>query len=277
MNTAGRHQILEESEITSLFKERIPIKIEDGGLLICSSGQASVVIDMVPYTIKEKDLIVCFPYSMIQVIEISHDFNGNIISATPDFFNTLEVRNKGEVYVNIKTNPIIKLSENEESKLTYIYNCIIERKNETNHPFAAEIDECIVKIMSYEVAAIYMKRRPVAQQSETRKEMIFKNFVQSLFNGEAKNSRELETYASKQSISPRHLSTVVKEVSGLTATEWIARSTINNIKVRLYDNESSILDISEEFGFPNPSFFSQYFKKHTGISPREFRKSINQA
>lgn len=274
MNNAERHHIIDEAEVIALFQERIPVKIVDGGIFMCSAGKAKLIIDMKQYDIGELDLIVCFPYTVIQVIDISADFNGKVISATPDFFNTIEVRNRAEFYVNIRSNPCISLETEEWDKLVYMYNRISERKKEKNHPFAPEIDECLLRIMAYEIAAIYMARKPMTQPVVTRRDIIFQEFITELFGSDGPKEREVEAYATKLLITPRHLSMVVKEVSGLTAGEWISRRTITDIKTRLYDNKVSIAQISEEFGFPNPSFFSQYFKKHAGQTPREFRKSI---
>ncbi|WP_373721757.1 helix-turn-helix domain-containing protein, partial [Bacteroides heparinolyticus] len=36
----------------------------------------------------------------------------------------------------------------------------------------------------------------------------------------------------------------------------------------------SVLQISEELNFPNPSFFSKYFKRLTGMAPGKFQKMV---
>lgn len=56
------------------------------------------------------------------------------------------------------------------------------------------------------------------------------------------------------------------------ASEIIGRMVIAGIKASLKCTDQTILQISEEFHFPNPSFFGTYFKKHTGMTPAQYRK-----
>ena len=81
-----------------------------------------------------------------------------------------------------------------------------------------------------------------------------------------------EIYADKMFLTPKHLSTMVKEVSGKTAGEWIDSLVILEAKAMLKSSEQSIQEIADELHFANQSFFGKYFKHHTGFSPKEYRK-----
>ena len=79
-------------------------------------------------------------------------------------------------------------------------------------------------------------------------------------------------YAGKMFLTPKHLSTVVIEVSGKTAGEWIDSLVILEAKALLKSSEQSSQEIADEPHFANQSFFGKYFKHHTGMSPKEYRK-----
>ena len=66
-------------------------------------------------------------------------------------------------------------------------------------------------------------------------------------------------------------SSVVKEVSGRTALDWINDVTMQQIKFQLKTSDSSIKEIADRFNFPNQSFFGKYVKKHLGVSPAKYR------
>lgn len=83
--------------------------------------------------------------------------------------------------------------------------------------------------------------------------------------------RQLDYYANRMNLTQRYLGTVIKQVSDVTAKEWIDRSTILRIKVMLRHSDQLITKISDQFGFPNDSFFSKYFKRMTGLTPKEYR------
>ena len=74
-------------------------------------------------------------------------------------------------------------------------------------------------------------------------------------------------YDGKMCLTPKHLSTVVKEVSGKTAGEWSDSLVILEAKALLKSSEQSIQEIADELHFANQSFLGKNFKLHTGMSP----------
>ena len=53
------------------------------------------------------------------------------------------------------------------------------------------------------------------------------------------------------------------------AKKWIDLALITRIKVELMHTSKSIVQIADELNFPNPSFFSKYFKRIIGVTPGE--------
>lgn len=67
----------------------------------------------------------------------------------------------------------------------------------------------------------------------------------------------------------RHL---FKQIYGVSPTQYIANQKIILIKDRLLSSNKSIKEISLLSGFYDENYFSRFFKKHTGLTPNEFRK-----
>ena len=51
----------------------------------------------------------------------------------------------------------------------------------------------------------------------------------------------------------------------------IDKHTIQRIKILLKSSNISMQEIAYDLKFPDQSFFARYFKKHTGMSPQEYR------
>lgn len=97
---------------------------------------------------------------------------------------------------------------------------------------------------------------------------------QQIQQGTASIQLRVNDYAKKQGIHENYLSNIVKEKTGKTVSHWISEKTIL-ISKRLLENFSfSIKEISYRLGFPYISYFTIFFKKHTGFTPTEFRKMI---
>jgi AraC-like DNA-binding protein len=88
-------------------------------------------------------------------------------------------------------------------------------------------------------------------------------------------SLTLQKLATKLSIPAQHLSQVVNEQLNQNILDFINKHRVEEAKRRLLDpsrKHLSILAIAEEVGFNSKSSFNAVFKKHTNITPSEFRK-----
>ena len=86
---------------------------------------------------------------------------------------------------------------------------------------------------------------------------------------------KLEDLAHRLSVSPHHLSQILNERLGQNFYDFINGYRIEQAKVKLTDpeqNHFTILSIAYEVGFNNKASFNSAFKKHTGMTPSQFRK-----
>ena len=112
------------------------------------------------------------------------------------------------------------------------------------------------------------------RQSVNSSDYIFRTFTQLL--REHPHQREVQWYAAQLNITPKYLSEICKERSGKSASEWIADITIAELKHYLRNTTLPIHQVAKMMEFPNSSFFCQYTKKHTGLTPNHFRKEKEQ-
>ena len=101
---------------------------------------------------------------------------------------------------------------------------------------------------------------------------LIKDF-KSAVNADYKKEHSTAYYAEELSISPDHLNRTVKAKIGKTAKEYIQARIITEAKRLLYFTDLSNKEIGYELGFNEPANFSAFFKKHTGLSPLNFRKA----
>lgn len=71
-----------------------------------------------------------------------------------------------------------------------------------------------------------------------------------------------------------YLSRIFKEVTNFTVNEFINCQRIEHARILLLNDEQSMEDISSKLGYERLSYFDRVFKKYTGVSPLQYRKSI---
>jgi AraC-like DNA-binding protein len=248
----------------------LPQQLEDGGIFICLSGEADFFLDLKHYRLKAGDMCVAFPASILQPVHKSNDFEGFGIGVTTKLFNNILLPSPMDYYLYIKDNPCISLTDDERKVILESCQLMIQKSNCHNHPFLQEITNSLFRVVYCEIAAVYKKSRPITQEVVSRKELLARKFLFLMAKKYIKH-REVDYYARELCVTPRYLSSVIKEKTGNNASFWINDMVIRQAKNLLQNSNLSVLQISDELNFPTPSFFGQYFKKHTGMTPKKFR------
>ena len=81
----------------------------------------------------------------------------------------------------------------------------------------------------------------------------------------------LHMVAAEVGFSPNHFSTVFSQETGQTFVEYLTAVRIEAAKHLLTEGNSRMSDIAFDVGYQDSHYFSYLFKKHVGVSPREYR------
>ncbi len=84
-------------------------------------------------------------------------------------------------------------------------------------------------------------------------------------------------YARNLSISPTHLSRVLRQATGAPATQLIDARLMREARRRLAYTNLRVATIAYALGFAEPAHFSRVFARTMGVSPRGFRQQLMHA
>lgn len=105
----------------------------------------------------------------------------------------------------------------------------------------------------------------------------FQTLLEASIAGSKNNPvvRKPSYYAKELSIHPNYLNALVKMVAGKTASQLIAGHLITQAKIAIRQEKLSIKEASWRLHFSDPGNFITFFKKYTGITPRQYRLSTD--
>ena len=251
-----------------------PERLETAAIVLCLKGQWELEINLKKQRLSSGSLMLIMPEQILQSIEISSDFSGVLILMSKKFIDNIFPKLKGLLpfFFYLKEQPCISIDEEDQKCIMDYYTFLFRRAMQNGNHCRKEIAHGLVLALFYDVYNIYKKRMPQVVIHETRKEELFEQFLH-LLNTTFRKERNVIYYANKLFLTPKYLSRVVKEVSGKTAGDWIDEFVILEAKSLLKSTGKSIQEIAEELHFANQSFFGKYFKHHTELSPKEYRKS----
>lgn len=92
----------------------------------------------------------------------------------------------------------------------------------------------------------------------------------------ADNTLSSTTIAEEFCLSPRQFSRKVKQLTGIDTTHYIRASRILKARHLLSTTELTMQEICVKCGFETQNYFSRIFRSDVGMTPTEYRKTVNK-
>lgn len=256
-----------------------PGKINASGFIFCRKGEIRISSNFRTYDVGQNNLLLYQPHNVLSV----ENFEGcdcYVIAIEEGSLSdyALEMQPMPEFLEKIHESPMICLDEKESMKLINVLESLfryIDEKEET--PFKSPIVKAGLNILSYTIGEIlyqHLSSKEFEKIRISRENNHFNRFIRVLADNYLKE-REVSFYAEQLHLTARYLTTTVRKMSGYTVYEWICRFIIKDAKYLLSHTDLTVQQIAYELEFSNQSFFGKFFKKHTGMSPGQYRKSGN--
>ena len=242
-----------------------PFVIDDYRLGVFVSGEIHVNINLVERHITPGTIIFLGPGTIISPIS----FNGKIEIYGLGLFSDFPMPQMPPAFNGQVRDFQIKASESDIATARHIIDVIWHVVHQPD--YNRQTVSSLVAAMMCHYDGIYRQHIDLLKASQSREQTIFDRFIY-LVNQHAAHEHQISFYADKMCLTERYLGTVIRQASGTTAKEWIDRALLEHIKIQLKHTDKSISKISDEMNFPNPSFFSKYVKRLTGVTPAEFRR-----
>lgn len=241
-------------------------------LILCTRGCRTLQINFAEYALCPGSLALLYPKSMWREIDTSDDFEAcyfAIKGTSAQEWNTfLDLDTIFSISAYISKHPYTVLSPHE-TQVIEEYLHLLQSRYEAQA--SATIMRFLLSALTLELNTIFTQREKSDTSRLSRQEDILWKFL-ALLKQYHKEERTVNFYADKLCISPKHLSSVIKQMSHKTAHEIIADFVTISAKRMLKTTTLSIQEISDELNFANQSFFGKFFKQNTGQSPSSYRK-----
>ena len=157
----------------------------------------------------------------------------------------------------IKERPFVHITPEESQSFQEYHSFLWSKVKLKDNPFRKEITQGLLLALFYEIYNIYQGHAVQERIPKSRKEDLFERFIRAVSES-YKEERSVSYYADKMFLTAKHLSTVVM-------LEILAKERLVG-KVQLVRNflNAQLGRLQQGFG--------KYFKHHTGMSPKEYRR-----
>lgn len=234
-------------------------------------GKGTYQIDFNSYSFNNNVLFFLSPGQMFS-IDSEKIKEAYQLSFIQDFYciqtHDTEVACNGVLFNNIYETPFVSPSKKETEKLERILANLIE---EFELEETAQYDMLQSFLKQFIVYSVRIKKGYTAVK-ETEGSKLFKDFS-LLVELNFKNTHSVTDYANRLGVSPKSLTKSFQKTGVQTPSDYIKTRIITEAKRRLLYSTESVKQIAFYLGFNDPAYFSRYFTKATGYSPKEFKRN----
>lgn len=264
---------LYEGMVGENMNQFYPVRFDALLVMLVHSGRACMGVDVRKYHLEPNTLGVLRPGCYLTSFEIEGDgpLTATVLGCTEKVEDRIAPTLDDIMPLLLKSHidPVMKLKDGGvEALKPYIDLLKTVAGNSADNTLLAKKAACLFKAAIYEVMD---KRVTDPEHSFSGRNREISAHFLFLLGQHFRHHRDLEFYASKMSITPKHLSTVLKAEYGLTAGKWIEDYVVREAKILLTQTSMQIKDVATRLNFSSQAFFGKYFRNATGISPSEFR------
>lgn len=277
-NKAERQTQIQYRETNFANLEDHPLRMRDGIYIAVVSGTATLNTGAETYHLVPQMELSFISGSLGQCSDRSDDFKVRLFTYTPELLakTTLQI---DHIYFEYnETHPTYIHTPDPRSQRTWneIMLWMDMAKmlfGNDNYPkFREQQEENFLQSFWMWVFDTIQERIDT-KNNFTGTQLIAHRFISMVKNSAATHHR-VDYYAQQLNISQRYLNRIVwRHTRGRTPKQVIDAQLVAEIKELLIDSTLSATQIAERLNFPDQSYLSRFFRRHTGLSPAQYRSS----
>ena len=253
-----------------IIQQTPPFIINDHRFGIITRGEGDVNFNLQDRHVSAGTLVYLGPGTIISPIRFSPDLEIYGLALFPQFPMPFAQDQMPSAMNGQVRDFQLPASESDIATARHILDCLwhLVRQADYHRPTAT----ALVAALMHHYNQLYRQLTDQLLATRSREQTIFDRFLQ-LVNQQCNEQHQLAYYADRLCLTQRYLGTVVRQTSGTTAKDWIDRALVTRIKIELRHTEKSAAQIADDFHFANPAFFAKFFRRLTGMTPKEYRFS----
>lgn len=247
------------------------------GLVVCTRGSYSFKVNDENMEARAGETLFLTENVHFQIESVSADLEYSLL-----FYRIAPIRDilgntvmMMRLYATLNPRPFIVLATGEEYALADYTQLLPSASYTESTMFDGHERKLLMLSLTYRLCSIFNRKVVQGGEASGHKIDIFVRLI-TLISDHYPKERSVSFYADRLCLSPKYLSSMVKGICGYTVQDLVFKAIIRRAIFLMTSTSKTIQEISDELNFPNASAFGTFFKKHTGLSPKNYRISSGE-
>jgi AraC-like DNA-binding protein len=264
----------------SLSENMPPVRIDALVIVLCKYGELSLDVNGKTHRLTRGSMLLFSSLHVVENIRIGNTCEAVSVVVSRTLTATIwrETSMAKRMMTAAERKCFELVLQLEDNKMRTLLDRIASVKKylkHTDHTFQSHIIRSEVSTFVLDVAHILLQKLDqdiTVPMKKNRSEEISFSFIQLVIK-HFKEQHEVSYYAGQLSVTPGHLSRILVAATGKSPCQLISRMLITEAKILLRKSDATVKQVAHELNFGNQASFSKFFKKHTGVTPIEYKKS----
>lgn len=266
----------EETDLSSL--QGSPVHFVCGIYLVCVRGECTVSTGAENFHLSSETELIFLAGTLLERLSATADFKAKVLFIPKGVYLKAMLPIDTPYLNYADEHPCYKHTGDVRSRMTWKQVCVwmdtakmlFSGHYRTQFPDLLELDY-LQAFLIWLFGTVPEKL--VDQSPSSRMQLICRHFLQ-LLREHASQEHSASFYAAKLCISPRylHMATTMC-LNGKSPKQLIEDQLLSEVQVLLNDLTLTVTEIAERLHFPDQSYLTRFFKRRTGMSPREYRQA----
>ena len=215
--------------------------------------------------------IVFIPENTLHGLNVSKDVKGMVLTLSSSFLETL-FQSSPSILAELSSTKVLTDLKNHKAfqvvKQT-IYDLYEELQDAL--PGKTLVLQSYFSLLLCNIYRLSINKSDKAVTTESRNTQYFSRFLRNMKQAYTPQ-KPISAYARELQITPVHLNRICQSTVGKSALQTVHDFLVLEAKKYLKHTEYSISEIAYRLNFEDPAYFSRFFSKLAGCSPKQFRE-----
>ena len=232
------------------------LRLGDSDELVVMENFGSLPQSEIQIQLHKNDLYVYMAHSVVTNFMSSPDFNCRQIWLSRSELCNIDMYGKVSLadLPYLKQHPTVHLTDDDVTLLDEYFQLLCRRMRDQSPMLYSDIVRSLVSTMILEMLCIARRQEPEnARTGNFYRQRLADKFMRLVEESDGR-IRRVDDFANQLNITPKYLSTLLKETM----------------------SRRPMQEIANDLNFPNASFFGKYVKEHLGMTPLEYRNKYHR-
>ncbi len=235
-------------------------------LLYILEGQGFYYVNKREYIVNAGNLVIC----NAGVTHGESPLRRNKMRSMCCVLKNVQMDNLPEnVICDVKQNPVLYFPGGEAEHLMKAMDSIFKQLGRESKPVFDKVPNVLLEIICHRLAR---REQQISWSQDNQGEFIGE--IMTYLDKNYAENLTLEDISERFHISQSAFSRFFKETVGISPIQYILCRRIGEAQSMLVNTNKSLNEIGSSVGYYDSCHFSSAFKRHTGLTPSQYRKNF---